>query len=100
MAEDLIKAPWKIELDGIGVTDSAGVTICVAPAPDMASCKARTTLIAAAPELLACVEGLVAAWGGEVESDEAMNGGDVVDWVCGAMLEFRAALAKAKGEHR
>lgn len=54
-------------------------------------------LFSAAPELLACVEGFVESWGKEVDNDEPITGSDAVEWLCGAMLEFRDALAKAKG---
>ena len=59
---------------------------------------ANATVMAAAPDLYECVRGFVEAWGKEVEKDLPMNGGDVVDWVSGAMLEFRVALAKAGGK--
>lgn len=57
---------------------------------------ANAAVMAAAPDLYACVRGFVEAWGKEVENDLPMNGGDVVEWVSGAMLEFKAALAKAE----
>ncbi len=57
---------------------------------------ANAALIIASPDLLECVSDFVEAWGNEVENDAPMNGGDVVDWVSGAMLQFRVALAKAR----
>ena len=56
---------------------------------------AADRLIKAAPALLACVEGFVAAFGNEVEHDLPINGADAVNWISGAMLEFRVALAQA-----
>lgn len=56
---------------------------------------ANAHLIAAAPELLACVAGFVESWGREVDADADINGSDAVEWISGAMLEFRVALAKA-----
>lgn len=51
--------------------------------------EANARLIAAAPELLAALEGLVA----HVEDDHVLHDGD-----CDPVVQARAAIAKAKGE--
>ena len=58
---------------------------------------ANAHLIAAAPDLLACVAGFVESWGREVDTDADINGSDAVEWINSAMFEFRAALVKAAG---
>jgi len=59
--------------------------------PKCPACKAEQ----AAPEMFECVASFVRRFGVAVECDEAINGGDAVDWITENMREFRNALNKA-----
>ena len=61
--------------------------------PKCLACKAEQ----AAPEMFECVASFVRKFGVAVECDEAINGGDAVDWITENMREFRNALSKARG---
>jgi hypothetical protein len=93
--------PWLFDMEGCGTSHGLPIITkanghLVAHLCERSIKNAR--LIAAAPELLACVEGFVKSWGKEVERDDDINGSDAIEWISGAMLEFRIALAKARGQ--
>ena len=106
-ASDFTHGPWHVEPyqrdEGASlcvVAPNNGWIVCIIP-PDEDEGRLppdgpNASLISAAPDLYECVRGFVEAWGEDVAKDRLMNGGDVVEWVSGAMLEFKAALAKAE----
>ena len=55
-------------------------------------------MIAAAPEMLALLERVEDDWGETFDSDDPMNGGDAVEWLCQFIQDAREVIAKAKGE--
>lgn len=91
--------PWTIAQGSVHlwIKDDAGETVLALHRENNKDAEANARLIAASPDLLECVRGFVESWGKEVDNDEPMQGSDVVEWVSGAMLEFRLALAKATG---
>jgi hypothetical protein len=51
-------------------------------------------LLTGAPAMLALLEGALAAWGSAVEDDEAIDGGDAVDWLAAFTTEVRVVLER------
>jgi len=51
-------------------------------------------LLASAPAMLDLLTGVLATWGGMVKDDEAIDGGNAVDWLAAFTTEARAVLER------
>lgn len=65
--------------------------------PSLKELEANAALIAAAPELLEALKALVQGLP-EMETDESMSGGDVVEYLSAAWPNIKAAICKAEGD--
>ena len=54
-------------------------------------------LLSGAPAMLGLLAGMLAKWGEAVASDEAIDGGDAVDWLAAFTVDVRAALQAMVG---
>lgn len=110
--------PWCVEAPfGGGATDEGDLSIVQAGlqtyewqfiahlpygppsegAVPLAQVKANARLIAAAPDMLAVLESALAAWP-QLDTDEEINGADLVEWFCTHFApSARAAIAKTEG---
>lgn len=54
-------------------------------------------VLSGAPATLRLLAGVLAKWGEAVEDDEAIDGGDAVDWLAAFTVDVRAALQAMVG---
>lgn len=105
MSKKYTPGPWTAKAGGRGlhngpfVTDSQADLIALvsydgAPYGDGNEATANARLIAAAPEMLALLDGLAQPWRNLAE-DESVNGGDLVEWFFEYLTDIERVIKQA-----
>lgn len=90
-----VPGPYKV----VDITriEAAGYGLVAHVRGDLADPQTRQTahMLAAAPKMLAEFKRIFADWP-QLDTDEPINGGDMVDWFCQFAERARALIAKAE----